>query len=132
MKAKSAGDWRKKMLTRIGVLIKEADPKATMEMKYKKKTNPAGIPVWYHEGMICTGETYTNHLRLTFAKGYDLKDPKGLLKFRGLIINESDKLDERAFKDLIRQAVALNQKGKGSLKKSKKPGNRRLNSPTKR
>jgi hypothetical protein len=114
-------DWRKKMMARIRVLIKEADPKATVEMKCKKASNPAGIPVWYHDGMICTGETYTNHLRFTFSKGYDLKDPKKLLKFRGLIINEGDKLNETAFKNLIREAVAVNQ---GKDKKAKKIKNR--------
>jgi hypothetical protein len=118
--SKISGDWRKQMLARIRVLIKEADPKTTVEMKYKKASNPAGIPVWYHDGMICTGETYTNHLRLTFSKGYELKDPKKLLKFRGLIINEGDKLNEVAFKALIREAVAVNQKPKKKKPASKK------------
>src|SRR4051812_27883043 len=118
-KSPSKPDWRKTMLARIGALIKAADPKIKVEMKYKKASNPAGIPVWYHDGMICTGETYTNHLRLTFAKGYDLKDPKKLLKFRGLIIDEGDKLNEAAFKNLIKEAVVLNQKGTAA--KDKKP-----------
>ncbi len=101
-------DWREKRLSRIRTLIKQADPKVVEEMKWKKPSNPAGIPVWYHDGMICTGETYKNHLRLTFSKGKELKDPKGLLTFRAMIIHEDDKINEAAFKDLIRAAVKLN------------------------
>lgn len=117
MKKKTKGlvDWRGKTLARIRTLIKQADPKAIEEVKWRKPTNPAGIPVWYHDGMICTGETYKDHLRLTFAKGYPLKrrDPKGLINsYRSMIIHEGEKINEAAFKDLIRAAVALNSKGK--------------------
>ena len=112
-KTKHSADWRKKTLSRIRTLIKLADPAVVEEMKWRKPTNPAGIPVWYHDGMICTGETYKSHLRLTFAKGSSLQDPKKLLNsFRSMIIKESDKINEKAFKELIRAAVALNQKGK--------------------
>jgi hypothetical protein len=107
------GDWRGKTLSRIRTLIKQADPEVVEEVKWRKPSNPAGIPVWYHEGMICTGETYKSHLRLTFAKGASIKDPKGLFNaFRAIIIHESDKIDETAFKEIIRAAVKLNSKGK--------------------
>jgi hypothetical protein len=113
-------DWRKTRLETIRKLIKQADPKIVEEMKYKKPTNPAGIPVWYREGMICTGETYAEHLRLTFAKGNKLKDPKKLFnRFRAMVIAEDDKLNEAAFKDLIRQAVALNLESKEKPNKTK-------------
>ena len=111
-KTKKLGDWRGKAMSRIRTLIKQADPKVVEEVKWRKPSNPAGIPVWYHDGLICTGETYKNHLRLTFAKGYALKDPKGLINsYRSMLINEGDKINETAFKALIRAAVALNRKG---------------------
>lgn len=102
------GDWKKARLSRIRALIKAADPKVTEEIKYRKPTNPAGVPVWYQGGMICTGETYKTHLRLTFAKGYSLKDPKKLLSQRSITIHESDKLNEAAFKALIKEAIEVN------------------------
>ena len=112
-KTKNIDDWREKTLSRIRTLIKQADPKVVEEMKWKKPSNPAGIPVWYHDGIICTGETYKNHLRLTFAKGASLKDPKGLFNaYRAIIIHEGDKINEAAFKNLVRAAVAFNQKRK--------------------
>jgi len=89
------------------------------ELKWRKPSNPAGVPVWSHAGIICTGETYMNHVRLTFAKGASLKDPKGVFNSsldgnarRAIDIHEGDKVDEAALKDLIRAAVALNLKGK--------------------
>src|SRR5271157_5016980 len=72
------GDWRGEMLFRLRALIKQADPNVVEEVKWRKPSNPAGVPVWYHDGIICTGETYKNHVRLTFAKGASLEDPKGL------------------------------------------------------
>jgi len=82
----------------------------------EKPSNPDGIPVWSHDGIICTGETYKNHLRLTFAKGTSLKDPEGLLNaYRSIVIHENDKINETAFKDFIRAAVALNGKKKGQI-----------------
>ena len=77
-KIKELGDWRGKTLSQIRALIKQADPEVVEELKWRKPSNPAGVPVWYHDGIICTGETYVNHVRLTFAKGASLKDPSGL------------------------------------------------------
>lgn len=106
-------DWRGKTMSRIRTLIKQADPEVIEEVKYKKPSNPAGIPVWYHDGMICTGETYKNHLRLTFAKGASLKDSNGLFnRHSAIVIQEGDKIDDIAFKNLIRTAAALNSKKK--------------------
>jgi len=119
VKIKELGDWRGKTLSQIRILIKQADPEVVEELKWRKPSNPAGIPVWYRNGIICTGETYKSHLRLTFAKGASLKDPKGLFNSglegnvrRAIDIHEGDKVDEAALKDLIRAAVALNLKGK--------------------
>jgi hypothetical protein len=123
MKKKTPVDWRKKTLSHIRKLIKQVDPRITEEVKYKMPSNPAGIPVWYRDGMICTGETYKNHLRLTFAKKASLfKDPKGLFDaYRAIVIHEGDKINEAAFKNIIRTAVALNRKGKSlPVKKTRK------------
>lgn len=117
---KRSRDWRGKTMSRIRALIKQADPEIEMKVKYKTPSNPAGVFVWYREGMICTGETYKQHLRLSFAKGPALKDkdPKGLINtYRAMVIHEEDKLNERAFKALIKAAVALNRKGKEEKKK---------------
>jgi hypothetical protein len=118
-KIKELGDWRGKTLSRIRALVKQADPEVVEELKWKKPSNPAGVPVWSHDGIICTGETYMNHVRLTFAKGASLRDPKGLYNSslggnvrRAIDIHEGDKVDEAALRDLIRAAVALNLKGK--------------------
>ena len=118
-KIKELGDWRGKTLSQIRALIKQADAEVVEELKWRKPSNPAGVPVWYHDGIICTGETYVNHVRLTFAKGASLKDPSGLFNSglggnvrRAIDIHEGDKVDEAALKDLIRAAVALNLKGK--------------------
>ena len=111
------------MLSQIRALIKQADPEAVEESKWRKPSNPAGVPVWYHEGIICTGETYKNHVRLTFAKGASLKDPTGLFNSglvgnvrRAIDIREGGKVDQAALKDLIRAAVALNLQGKSKPK----------------
>jgi hypothetical protein len=114
-KKTASSDWRGKTMSRIRRLIKQADPKVIEEVKYKMPSNPGGIPVWYHDGMICTGETYKNHLRLTFAKGPKLKDhdPKGLFnRHSAIVLQEDDKIEETAFKNIIRAAVALNLKSK--------------------
>jgi len=112
------GDWRGETLSRLRALIKQADPKVVEEVKWRKPSNPGGIPVWYHDGIICTGETYKTHVRLTFAKGALLKVPKGLFNaslegnaFRAIVIHEGDKIDSAAFKALVRAAVALNTSG---------------------
>ena len=112
------GDWRGKTLSKVRGIIKEADPDIVEEWKWVKPTNP-GTPVWSHNGGICTGETYKNVVKLTFFKGAALNDPSGLFNSsldgkvrRAIDIKESDKLDERALKKLIREAVALNLKSK--------------------
>jgi hypothetical protein len=109
-------DWRGEMLERIRRLIKEADPEVTEEVKWRKPTNPAGVPVWSHDGMICTGETYKDKVKLTFAKGAALEDPNRLFNSsleggarRAIDIRKGDDVDEQAFKALVRAAVVLNQ-----------------------
>lgn len=106
-------DWRGEKLAQIRNLIKHADPDVLEEVKWKAPSNPDGVPVWSHDGIICTGETYKNHLRIAFAKGPSLKDPKGLLNtYRAIVIREGDKINESAFKELINSAVELNHKNK--------------------
>ena len=107
---KELGDWRGKMLSRLRTLIREADPEVVEEWKWR------GVPVWSHNGLICTGETYKNIVKMTFAKGADLKDPSGLFnsslggnKRRAIDFREGDKLNEEALKALIRAAVTLNK-----------------------
>jgi hypothetical protein len=109
------GDWRGKTLTRIRALIKQADPEVVEEWKWRKATNP-GVPVWSHEGGICTGETYKSVVKLTFFKGASLKDPSGLFNSslegntrRAIDFREDDEIDEKAFTTLIRAAVSLNE-----------------------
>jgi hypothetical protein len=108
------GDWRGKTLSKVRGIIKEADPDIVEEWKWVKPTNP-GTPVWSHNGGICTGETYKNVVKLTFFKGAALNDPSGLFNSsldgkvrRAIDIKESDKINEDALKNLIREAVALN------------------------
>jgi hypothetical protein len=115
---KELGDWRGETLARVRKLIKQADPDVVEEWKWKKATNP-GVPVWSHSGIICTGETYKNAVKLTFAKGASLEDPKGLFNSsldgnvrRAIDIHEGDKINEAALKALVRAAVALNLGGK--------------------
>ncbi|MGJ4892694.1 DUF1801 domain-containing protein [Bradyrhizobium sp. HKCCYLS3077] len=111
---KELGDWRGAMLARVRGLIKQADPDVVEEWKWR------GVPVWSHAGIICTGESYKAYLKLTFAKGASLPDPKGLFNAsldgnarRAIDIHEGDEIDETAFKELIRAAVKLNAtKGK--------------------
>jgi hypothetical protein len=112
------GDWRGKTLSRMRTLIKEADPDVGEEWKWVKPTNP-GTPVWSHDGIICTGESYKSVVKLTFAKGASLKDPARLFNSsldgnvrRAIDIHEGEEVDESAFKALVRQAVALNKSGK--------------------
>jgi hypothetical protein len=113
-KIKELGDWRGKTLAKVRAIIHEADPEIVEEWKWVKPTTP-GTPVWSHGGIVCTGETYKNHVKMTFAKGAALKDPSGLFNSsldgnvrRAIDIHEGDKIDEAALKDLIRAAVALN------------------------
>jgi hypothetical protein len=116
------GDWRGKTLARVRDIIHQADPEIVEEWKWVKATSP-GTPVFSHGGIVCTGETYKNVVKMTFAKGAALKDPSGLFNSsldgnvrRAIDIHEGDKIDEAALKDLIRAAVALNLKGKPKLK----------------
>ena len=110
------GDWRGKMLARVRALIKQADPEVVEEVKWRKPSNAMlGVPVWEHDGIICTGETYKSYVKLTFAKGAALEDPAGLFNSslegnvrRAIDIHEGDNIDEKALKALIRAAVALN------------------------
>ena len=113
---KKLGDWRGETLARVRSLIKEADPNVVEEVKWRKPSNSMlGVPVWEHDGIICTGETHKAVVKLTFARGAALKDPSGLFNSslegnvrRAIDIHEGDKIDERALKALIRAAVALN------------------------
>jgi hypothetical protein len=112
------GDWRGKILGRVRTLIKKADPDVVEEWKWVKPTAP-GTPVWSHGGIICTGESYKNVVKLTFAKGASLKDPARLFNSsldgnvrRAIDIHEGEEVDESAFTALVRQAVALNSAGK--------------------
>jgi hypothetical protein len=114
-KNKVLSDWRRETLARIRTLIHDADPEVVEEMKWKKPSNPAGVPVWSHAGIICTGETYKNAVKLTFAKGAALADPRGLFNSsleagtrRAIDFHEGDKINEKALKALIRAAVTLN------------------------
>jgi hypothetical protein len=117
------GDWRGKTLSRIRTLIKKADPDVVEEWKWVKATKP-GTPVWSHDGIICTGESYKAVVKLTFAKGASLKDPARLFNSsldgnvrRAIDIREGEDVDESAFKALIRQAVAVNRAGKSKSSK---------------
>ena len=111
------GDWRGATLARVRDLIKEADPDVVEEVKWRKPSNAMlGVPVWEHDGIICTGETYKSAVKLTFAKGATLEDPSGLFNAslegntrRAIDLHEGDNLDEDAFKTLIRAAVTLNR-----------------------
>jgi hypothetical protein len=121
-KIKELGDWRGKTLAKVRQIIHEADPEIVEEWKWVKPTNP-GTPVWSHGGIVCTGETYKNAVKMTFAKGAALKDPSGLFNSsldgnvrRAIDIHEGDKVDEAALKNLIRAAVALNLKAKSKPK----------------
>ena len=107
------GDWRGAMLARVRKLIHQADPDVVEEWKWR------GVPTWYHDGIICTGETYKSHVKLTFAKGASLKDPKRLFNAgfdgnvrRAIDIHEGDEVNATAFTALVRQAVAFNRSGK--------------------
>ena len=114
-KLRSLRDWRGAMLTKLRRLIREADPQVAETVKWRKPSNPHGVPVWEHGGIICTGETYKDKVKLTFAYGASLDDPSKLFNSsldggtrRAIDFRESDEVDEDAFKALIRQAVARN------------------------
>ncbi len=112
----SLGDWRGTTLSELRALITQADPDAVEELKWKKPSNPAGVPAWSDGGMICTGEVYKDHVKLTFAKGASLADPHGLFNAsldgnvrRAIDLREGETVDGAAFKALVREAVALNR-----------------------
>jgi hypothetical protein len=126
--AKIAGlsDWRGEMLARIRALIKQADPDVVEEVKWRKPSNMLGVPVWEHDGIICTGETYKDKVKLTFAKGASLEDPSGLFNSslegntrRAIDFHEGDEIDEEALKALIRAAVALNTLARATARPSR-------------
>ncbi|MEA3537885.1 MAG: DUF1801 domain-containing protein [Pseudomonadota bacterium] len=109
------GDWRGEMLARLRALIREADPEVTETVKWRKPTNPAGVPVWEHGGILCTGEVYKDKVKLTFPKGAALDDPAGLFNAslegnarRAIDFREGDVVDGEGLKGLVRAAVALN------------------------
>jgi hypothetical protein len=126
-KIKKLGDWRGETLARVRAVIKQADPEVVEEVKWRKPSNSMlGVPVWEHAGIICTGETYKNAVKLTFARGAALEDPSGLFNSslegnvrRAIDIHEGDKINEKALKALIRAAVALNTATRAAKKKPK-------------
>jgi hypothetical protein len=110
------GDWRGETLAHVRKLIKEADPEIIEEWKWVKPSN-SGTPVWSHNGIVCTGESYKDHVKLTLMKGASIKDPEGIFnqmgtQRRAIDLHEGDKINESAFKEIIRTAVKLNSKGK--------------------
>jgi hypothetical protein len=129
-KIRELGDWRGLMLAKIRGIMHAADPEIVEEWKWAKANSP-GTPVWYHDGIVCTGETYKNVVKMTFAKGASLPDPAGLFNSslegrvrRAIDIHEGDKVNEAALKTLIRAAVALNVKGKSQTKPRRASGTR--------
>jgi hypothetical protein len=114
-KIQSLGDWRGAALARMRKLIREADPSVVEEVKWRKPSNPSGVPTWSHSGIVCTGETYKDKVKLTFAQGASLGDPSNLFNAsldagtrRAIDIREGEEVDADAFKALVGEAVALN------------------------
>jgi hypothetical protein len=114
-KIEGLGGWRREVLSRIRALIKQAAPEVVEEIKWRKPSNPFGVPVWSHDGIILTGETYKDKVKFTFAKGASLEDPAGLFNSslegksrRAIDLREGDGIDEEAFKALVRSAAELN------------------------
>ncbi|HEX8924532.1 MAG TPA: DUF1801 domain-containing protein [Terriglobales bacterium] len=127
-KIKELGDWRGKTLAKVREIVHAADPEIVEEWKWAKATSP-GVPVWSHDGIVCTGETYKSVVKMTFAKGAALKDPSGLFNSslegnvrRAIDIHEGEKINEAALKELIRAAVALNVAGKSMAKPKRATG----------
>ena len=123
------GDWRGETLARVRALIKQADPGVVEEVKWRKPSNAMlGVPVWEHDGIICTGETYKSYVKLTFANGAALEDPAGLFNSsldgnvrRAIDIREGDNIDEKALKALVRAAVALNKSPRAAARPMPSP-----------
>lgn len=114
-KIKELGDWRGEVLARVRRIIHAADPDMVEAVKWQKPSNPSGVPVWEHAGIVCTGETYRNYVKLTFAQGASLQDQAGLFNAsltggtrRAIDIREGDRIDDDALKALVQEAVALN------------------------
>jgi len=112
------GDWRGETLSRLRALVKQADPEVVEEVKWRKPSNPKGVPVWSHDGIVCTGETYKDKVKLTFFTGASLEDPSDLFNAslggntrRAIDVHEGDEVDEEAFVALVRAAVSLNRAG---------------------
>lgn len=131
---KDLNDWRAETLARIRTLVKQADPEVVEEVKWRKPANPAGVPVWSHGGIICTGETYKNVVKMTFAKGALLPDPSSLFNSslegstrRAIDFHEGDRINEKALQALIRAAVTLNTVGSQSfpIKTSRRAANKK-------
>jgi hypothetical protein len=121
-KIEALSDWRGETFARVRALIREADPELVEAVKWRKPSNPAGVPVWEHDGMICTGEVYRDKVKLTFAKGASLADPTGLFNSsldgntrRAIDISEGDRIDEEALRALVRLAVAFNMEKGGRI-----------------
>ena len=119
-------DWRGEMLSRLRALIRQADPEVVETVKWRKPSNMLGVPVWEHAGIICTGETYKDKIKLTFARGALLEDPSGLFNSslegntrRAIDIHEDDEIDEEALKALIHAAVALNMSAQSAAPSSR-------------
>ena len=122
---KLSKDWRSETLARVRKFIRQADPRVVEDVKWRKPSNPAGVPVWERGGLICTGETYKDKVKLTFAKGAALKDPAGLFTSgldgnvrRAIDIHEGDKINEKALKALVREAVRLNASAKKKTRRA--------------
>jgi hypothetical protein len=122
-------DWRGETLARVRRLIRDADPEVVEEVKWRKPSNLLGVPVWEHDGIICTGETYKDKVKLTFANGASLADPSQLFNSslegstrRAIDIREGDKIDEEALKALVRAAVALNTSGRAAARAGRSQG----------
>lgn len=123
------GDWRGKMLAKVRAIIHAADPEIVEEVKWVKPSSGTGTPVFSHGGIVCTGETYKNAVKLTFAKGASLADPAGLFNSslegnvrRAIDLHEGEKVNEKALKDLIRAAVALNLESRSKRSSTKRAG----------
>jgi hypothetical protein len=126
-KIAALGDWRGEMLARVRGLIKQAEPEIVEEVKWRKPSNPMGVPVWSHAGIVCTGETYRDKVKLTFAKGALLEDPAGLFNAsldgnarRAIDLHEGAAIDAAAFKALVRAAIALNASARPAVRSRKR------------
>lgn len=127
MRIAELNDWRGQTLARVRSLIRQADPQVVEEVKWRTPSNPFGVPVWEHDGIVCTGETYKDKVKLTFARGAALEDPSGLFNSslegnvrRAIDFQEGDRIDEEALKTLIRGAVALNISAQSKARPSRK------------